>query len=45
MPRFTTRYLSGFGFVEVGTVTPKKQTGNAKPRMFRLEEDRALIND
>ena len=34
----------GFGFVEVGTVTPKKQSGNAKPRMFRLEEDRALIN-
>jgi len=34
----------GFGFVEVGTVTPLKQFGNAKPRIFRLEEDRALIN-
>jgi len=34
----------GFGFVEVGTVTPLKQSGNAKPRIFRLEEDRALIN-
>ena len=34
----------GFGFVEVGTVTPLKQSGNAKPRVFRLEEDEALIN-
>ena len=34
----------GFGFVEVGTVTPLKQFGNPKPRVFRLEEDRALIN-
>ena len=34
----------GFGFVEVGTVTPLKQYGNPKPRIFRLEEDRALIN-
>lgn len=34
----------GFGFVEVGTVTPKAQPGNAKPRMFRLPEARALIN-
>jgi len=34
----------GFGFVEVGTVTPLKQIGNPKPRIFRLEEDRALIN-
>ncbi len=34
----------GFGFVEVGTVTPRKQIGNPKPRVFRLEEDRALIN-
>ena len=34
----------GFGFVEVGTVTPKKQFGNTKPRLFRLTEDRALIN-
>jgi len=34
----------GFGFVEVGTVTPLQQYGNSKPRIFRLEEDRALIN-
>ncbi|MEY4420305.1 MAG: hypothetical protein RLZZ498_901 [Pseudomonadota bacterium] len=34
----------GFGFVEVGTVTPKGQPGNPKPRMFRLPEAQALIN-
>ncbi|QIL72827.1 quinone-dependent dihydroorotate dehydrogenase [Diaphorobacter sp. HDW4B] len=34
----------GFGFVEVGTVTPKGQPGNPKPRMFRLPEANALIN-
>jgi dihydroorotate dehydrogenase len=34
----------GFGFVEVGTVTPKAQPGNPKPRMFRLPESQALIN-
>ena len=34
----------GFGFVEVGTVTPKAQAGNPKPRMFRLPEAQALIN-
>jgi len=34
----------GFGFVEIGTVTPSKQFGNPKPRVFRLENDRALIN-
>ncbi len=34
----------GFGFVEVGTLTPLPQTGNAKPRLFRLVEDRAVIN-
>ena len=34
----------GFGFVEVGTVTPLAQPGNDKPRMFRLSEARALIN-
>ncbi|SEB74153.1 dihydroorotate oxidase A [Nitratireductor aquibiodomus] len=34
----------GFGFVECGTVTPKPQEGNPKPRLFRLEEDSALIN-
>ena len=34
----------GFGFVEVGTITPLKQYGNPKPRVFRLAEDEALIN-
>ncbi|MEO6263832.1 MAG: quinone-dependent dihydroorotate dehydrogenase [Luteimonas sp.] len=34
----------GFGFVEVGTVTPKPQAGNPKPRMFRLPQYRAIIN-
>jgi len=34
----------GFGFVEVGTITPKKQRGNEKPRVFRLLEDEAIIN-
>lgn len=34
----------GFGFIEVGTVTPKPQPGNPKPRMFRLPEAEALIN-
>jgi dihydroorotate dehydrogenase len=34
----------GFGFVEVGTVTPLKQYGNPKPRVFRLEDDHGLIN-
>ena len=34
----------GFGFVEVGTITPLKQYGNKKPRVFRLVEDQALIN-
>ncbi len=34
----------GFGFIEVGTVTPLPQPGNDKPRMFRLVDDRALIN-
>jgi dihydroorotate dehydrogenase len=34
----------GFGFVEVGTVTPAPQRGNPRPRMFRLAEDRAAIN-
>jgi dihydroorotate dehydrogenase len=31
-------------FIEVGTVTPKRQLGNPKPRIFRLEKDQALIN-
>ena len=34
----------GFGFVEIGTLTPKAQPGNEKPRLFRLPEDHALIN-
>ena len=34
----------GFGFIEIGTVTPKAQPGNAKPRLFRLEADEAIIN-
>jgi len=43
------RYLTeletiGFGFVEIGTVTPKAQEGNEKPRLFRLQKDKALIN-
>lgn len=37
-------YNYGFGFIEVGTVTPKAQDGNPKPRLFRLPEDEALIN-
>ena len=34
----------GFGFVEVGSITPRPQKGNPKPRLFRLAEDRAVIN-
>lgn len=34
----------GFGFIEVGTITPKGQPGNPKPRLFRLKQDDALIN-
>src|SRR5690606_19358274 len=34
----------GFGFIEIGTVTPKPQQGNDKPRLFRLKEDSAIIN-
>lgn len=34
----------GFGFVEVGTITPKPQEGNPRPRVFRLAEDKAVIN-
>ena len=41
---FNSLLKLGFGFVEVGTVTPKKQLGNPKPRIFRLEDDDALIN-
>ena len=34
----------GFGFLEVGTITPEPQIGNSKPRVFRLSEDKAIIN-
>lgn len=34
----------GFGFIEIGTITPKGQPGNDKPRLFRLKEDEAIIN-
>src|SRR5690606_23947070 len=34
----------GFGFAEVGSITPMPQDGNPRPRLFRLEEDRAVIN-
>ncbi len=34
----------GFGFIEIGTITPKAQTGNEKPRLFRLPADQGLIN-
>jgi dihydroorotate dehydrogenase len=34
----------GFGFIEIGTLTPKGQPGNPKPRLFRLKEDNAIIN-
>lgn len=37
-------YALNFGFIEVGTVTPKPQGGNPKPRLFRLKRDKALIN-
>ena len=41
---YNSLFKLGFGFVEVGTVTPLNQYGNPKPRIFRLEEDEALIN-
>jgi len=41
---YNQMFKIGFGFVEVGTITPKQQYGNQKPRVFRLEEDSALIN-
>ena len=41
---YNSLFRFGFGFIEVGTVTPKEQYGNPKPRVFRLEKDRALIN-
>ena len=41
---YNSLFKLGFGFVEAGTITPLKQYGNPKPRVFRLEEDEALIN-
>ncbi len=41
---YNSLFKFGFGFIEVGTVTPKKQLGNPKPRIFRLVKDKALIN-
>ena len=41
---YNSLFNLGFGFVEVGTITPKPQFGNPRPRVFRLEEDEALIN-
>ena len=41
---YNSLFKLGYGFVEVGTITPKRQLGNSKPRVFRLEKDRALIN-
>ena len=41
---YNSLFKLGYGFVEVGTITPKKQLGNPKPRIFRLEKDQALIN-
>ncbi len=41
---YNSLFKLGFGFVEVGTITPLKQNGNPKPRVFRLVEDEALIN-
>ena len=43
--RFIDEFAAlGFGFIEIGTITPKGQPGNPKPRLFRLAKDRALIN-
>ena len=41
---YRSLFKLGFGFVEVGTITPKRQFGSLKPRIFRLEKDKALIN-
>ena len=41
---YNSLFKLGFGFVEAGTVTPLRQYGNPKPRVFRLVEDEALIN-
>ncbi len=41
---YNSLFKFGFGFIEVGTVTPRRQLGNQKPRIFRLEKDKGLIN-
>ena len=41
---YTDLFSCGFGFIEIGTVTPKSQPGNPLPRLFRLKEDHAIIN-
>ncbi len=41
---YNEMYYCGFGFIEIGTVTPKGQSGNDKPRLFRLKPDSAIIN-
>ena len=41
---YNSLFNLGFGFVEVGTITPRRQSGNLKPRIFRLEKDKAMIN-
>ena len=41
---YNSLFRFGYGFIEVGTVTPQRQLGNPKPRIFRLEKDKALIN-
>jgi len=41
---YNSIYKLGFGFAEVGTITPKPQEGNPKPRVFRFNEDKAIIN-
>ena len=41
---YESLFSLGFGFVEIGTVTPLPQSGNSKPRIFRLMEDQALVN-
>lgn len=41
---FNEMYYCGFGFIEIGTITPKGQSGNEIPRLFRITEDSAIIN-
>ena len=41
---YNSLFKLGYGFVEVGTITPRGQTGSLKPRIFRLEKDKAMIN-